>query len=78
MNLAEFARWAVENGPFEGCDLDGGDVQEKAVACGIIVQTTYNPAKHGPCHECDPGDPYYEYSQDFSAELRRAATGSPK
>lgn len=34
--LAEFFRWAMENGPFDGCELDGGDVQEKAAALGLI------------------------------------------
>lgn len=34
--LAEFAQWSLENGPFDGCELDGADVQEKAAALGLI------------------------------------------
>lgn len=34
--LAEFFRWAMENGPFNGCDLDGGGVQDKAASLGLI------------------------------------------
>jgi hypothetical protein len=41
--LAQFARWALVNGPFDGCGLDGGDVQEKAAKLGLIVPDPDEP-----------------------------------
>lgn len=41
--LREFAKWVLQEGPFEGHDLDGCDVQEKAVALGLIVLSTTKP-----------------------------------
>lgn len=70
MNLAEFARWAIENGPFDGCDLDGGSVQEKAEACGILVKTVYDPDKHGGNSVAKQGDDWFLFSDEFkNAEL---------
>ena len=43
----KFALWAVEHGSWMGCDLDGGDIQEKAIECGIIKMVEYDPAIHG-------------------------------
>lgn len=71
MNLAEFARWAVTNGTWEGCDLDGGDIQDKALECGIIVETKYDPEKHGehPYAAPELGDTWYVFSDDLNAAL---------
>ncbi len=57
----EFIRWCLENGPFDGCELDGGDVQAKAAALGFI-----EPAK-------DRLD-WWVYSDKMKA-LRSEATG---
>lgn len=35
-NLAKFVHWALETGPFDGCELDGADVQAKAHELGLI------------------------------------------
>ncbi len=63
--LREFFRWAMTEGPWDGCDLDGGDVQEKACKLGLIIKTKYDPAKHGEppaafdfC-DIEPGDDWY-------------------
>jgi hypothetical protein len=57
MDLAEFSRWCVQDGPFCGCDLDGGSVQAKASEYGIIQREPYDPAKHGDNDVgADPGD----------------------
>jgi hypothetical protein len=69
INLAEFARWAVENGCWGGCDLDGADVQDKAIECGVIVQVPYDPKKHGRS-ELDPGEPWYVFSDVFYAAMQ--------
>lgn len=64
--LVQFARWAIQEGPWDGCDLDGGSVQEKAEALGLIKQEPYDPAKHGDAvgYDCVPeeGDPWYTFS----------------
>ncbi len=41
--LADFAQWALENGPFNGCDLDGSSVQDKAIALGLIEPDKVRP-----------------------------------
>ena len=69
LDLAEFARWAIENGSWDSSlGLDGGDIQEKAQACGILVKTKYDPKRHGGNDvDCEPGDDWYEYSPAFTA-----------
>ena len=71
MNLAEFARWVLETSTFDGSDLDGGDVQDKALECGVIVETNYDPAIHGETAICEvkPGDPWFVFSDEFKASL---------
>lgn len=70
MNLIEFVNWAVSNGPWEGHNLDGFDVQDRAVACGILVCTKYDPDKHGT-NNCDAekGDEWFEFSDEFKASI---------
>lgn len=48
--LREFFRWAMTEGPFDGCDIDGASAQDKAEALGLIVKQPYDPAKHGEEH----------------------------
>jgi hypothetical protein len=68
LNLAEFAKWAIRSGPWS--DLDGGDIQDKAVECGILVETQYDPEKHGPTEtDQEPGDPWYVFSDEFKSAL---------
>lgn len=38
--MAEFVKWAMQEGPWEGGDLDGGSVQDKAEELGLIVRDT--------------------------------------
>jgi hypothetical protein len=71
MNLAEFARWCVSEGPFHGCDLDGGTVQEKAEKCGIIRQVPYDPSVHGENDVgVEPGDPWLVFTDEFEAMIK--------
>lgn len=71
MDLAGFARWAIRTGPFDGCDLDGGDVQDKAVECGLLVSVPYDPEKHGELEfDAEPGESIYEFSPELKAALR--------
>jgi hypothetical protein len=61
-SLVEFARWAITEGPFEGCHLDGSDIQDKAEKLGILIKTKYDPAIHGESAEAEPGDDWYVFA----------------
>lgn len=71
MKLAEFAQWVLTSSCFDGCDLDGGDIQNMAVKFGLIVETQYDPEEHGEDTICDiaPGDPWYVFSDEMQAAL---------
>ena len=56
---AQFVMWALMEGSFQGCGIDGGAAQDKAVELGLLKQTLYNPAKHGPSDCCSPGDIWF-------------------
>jgi hypothetical protein len=61
--LVEFFKWAMREGPWEGGDLDGGSIQDKAESLGLIVQTKFDPAKHGTAYgDFSEGDNYYEFA----------------
>lgn len=63
--LIAFARWAIEAHRFDGgCDLDGGDIQEKLEELGILVHVTVQE----PCGE---GCVCQEYYGEFPAECLR-------
>lgn len=65
--LLEFFKWAMREGPWDGGDLDGGGIQDKAESLGLIVKTKYEIARHGPEHGdfCE-GDDFYEFSPALS------------
>jgi hypothetical protein len=58
-------------GPFDGCDLDGGSVQDKAEALGLIVKEPYDPAKHGD-NDCDiePGQDWFVFAPGLKSKGR--------
>lgn len=68
--LKEFLRWAVREGAWEGNDLDGAAVQEKAQALGLIVKEAYDPEKHGEpvvdFVEVEPGDDWFVFAPGIS------------
>lgn len=69
--LAEFLKWAMEDGPFNGCDLDGGSVQDKAEELGLLKIEPYDEAKHGESEfDIDPGDDWYVLSDDVKELLK--------
>src|SRR3954469_3284268 len=43
---AKFVVWAVNDGPWQGGDLDGLSIQEKAEELGLIAETKFDPAIH--------------------------------
>lgn len=69
MKLAEFVKWCIKESSFEGCDLDGWAVQDKAVEFGILIKTEYDPAKHGKNDDAEPGDEWFVFSEDFKKAL---------
>lgn len=70
MKIAQLVKWAITEGCFEGCDLDGGILQDKAVKAGVLIETKYDPAKHGPSDgDVDEGDRWYVFSDEFKAAL---------
>jgi hypothetical protein len=60
--LADFARWVITESAFSGCDIFGGDVQDKAVDAGLLVATKYDPEQHGPSDIAEPGDDWFVFS----------------
>jgi hypothetical protein len=69
--LVEFLKWAMNYGPWIGSDLDGADVQEKALALGLIVETKYDPEIHGTTSEnseyVEPGDQWFVLADSLKA-----------
>lgn len=66
--MAEFVKWAMQEGPWDGCDLDGYDVQSKALQLGLLVRTEYDPEKHGESeYGAEPGDDWYVLAPEITA-----------
>jgi hypothetical protein len=60
--LVEFARWVIRNSAFAGGDLPGDEVQDKALALGLLREEVYDREKHRAVvavedYDGDPGDP---------------------
>jgi len=67
--LAEFLRWAVQDHAWEGYDLDGHEIEEKARDLGLIEEVKYDPDIHGEAKiDIEPGDTY----DILTAEVRAA------
>jgi hypothetical protein len=73
MKLVDFAEGMIQDA-FDGHDVEGSDIQERAVACGLIIETTYSYERHGE-NEVDPkdGDPWYEFSPAFKAAIHASS-----
>jgi hypothetical protein len=73
--LAHFARWGISEGPWQGGDLDGLEVQDKAEQLGLIVAEPggYDEAKHGPNNDAEPGDQFFVYSPFLRGDAMLAA-----
>lgn len=65
----KFVQWAMQEAPWNGCDLDGGTLQDKAEALGLIVKVPYDLETHGPSEE------WYVLHPDIIAML--AASPAP-
>ena len=58
--LGAFARYVVET-MWETLDVDGGDLQDRAIELGIIVPVPggFDPDKHHSEWNSERGDPWY-------------------
>jgi hypothetical protein len=67
--LAQFVQWAI--GESAEYDLEGSDVQEKAMALGILNEVPYDPELHGPSEfEVNPGEPWFVINEEVKALLK--------
>lgn len=65
--MAKFVDWALSEGSWDGCDLNGGDVQDKAEQLGLLVRTKYDPEVHGNSDCAEPGDDWFELAPEVLA-----------
>jgi hypothetical protein len=57
-----FAEWVIRTGCWEGCGLNGGEIQDKALEFGIIEKVDYDPAVHGPNNVgAEPGASWFVF-----------------
>jgi hypothetical protein len=63
--IKEFAKWCIRESCFDGCDLDGGSVQDKAVELGLLIETLYDPKIHLSDPEFEQGDRYYVFADEI-------------
>lgn len=72
--MAQFVRWAMQEGPWDGCDLDGASIQDKAEELGLIVKTQYDPEKHGLAADWmfSPGDDWFTLAPEIAALITPA------
>jgi len=64
---ARFVMWALMEGSWQGCDIDGGAAQDKAVELGLIVEMPYDPAKHGEQPQLELGESWFVASDAILA-----------
>jgi hypothetical protein len=61
--IKEFARWVIQESCFDGCDIDGGSVQDKAVELGLLVEELYDPVKHPNVEDVEEGDGVFVFTE---------------
>lgn len=70
--LIEFARWAISESSFQGCNLDGGDIQDKAHELGLLVEATIaEPCSEEHCACADAGADFPTTCFRFAGPLVR-------
>lgn len=67
--MAQFFQWAMQEGPFDGCGIEGDALQDKAVSLGLLVETKYDPVKHGPSEWVTEDDRWYVFADDVKSFL---------
>ncbi|MDB5656127.1 MAG: hypothetical protein JWQ94_3740 [Tardiphaga sp.] len=78
-NCVRFVKWALQEGPWSGGDLDGAGVQDMAESLGLIVSVPYDPEKHGAYNDygCDVGDPWFEFAPGLKAAALEGSVAVP-
>jgi len=59
--LKEFAKWVLQQ-VFEGCDISGGDAQEKALKLGLLTEYEYSTKSGVFIDDLEDGDTAYKFS----------------
>ncbi len=63
-----FAKWAIRRGVLEYGGLDGFDIQEMALKCGLVKETKYDPDMHGDNDfDVQPGDQWLVFVEEADA-----------
>lgn len=68
--IKEFAKWALREGSWEGCSLDGGDVQDIAHKLGLISSHRATEAnKHiwEPFENTEEGDEFFIFTSALAS-----------
>lgn len=61
--LRQFAEFVIRESCWRGCDLDGGSVQDKAEALGLLRKESYSQERHGEAEGCfEPGDDIFVFA----------------
>ena len=70
-SLAQFALWTLQSSAWSGCDLEGYEIQQKALKLGIVKEVPYDPSVHGDAEfDTEPGDAWYVWSDDVANLLK--------
>ena len=74
--LRQFALWAISESSFQGGDLDGGDIQGKAVALGLLkeVQATEPCGDQCACAEFGFPQECYRFAELLAAQPKTEDT----
>ncbi|MBD8909688.1 hypothetical protein [Methylorubrum zatmanii] len=67
--LIAFAREIIGYA-FDGQDADGADIQALALTHGLLVKEPYDPERHGPSFEVEPGDDWYTLAGPLALPLQ--------
>lgn len=74
--VREFARWVIRQACWEGPDIDGGAVQDKAVELGLLRPCAYRAEEHGELAGemgVEEGDQVFEFTAALSTPAENPA-----
>jgi hypothetical protein len=75
--LALFTSWALGEGSWQGYDIGGDRIQDKALELGLLTETTYNPAIHGESEfDAEEGDQWFVFSDELNEILKGVRQGA--
>lgn len=72
----QFGRWVAEiicDGDSFLCDLDGADAGDKLLELGILIETSYDPDKHGEFEfyvDPEPGDTIQVFNEGMQPHAK--------